>query len=222
MPSKDNVNLWDKNRHKIESQKGGWVIGEAVYNHSYDMMKDLVGHANYFQVLVLNVTGSLPDTRLTQWLEASFICLSWPDPRIWCNQIGALAGTIKASCPSAVAGGILAAHSRMYGAGTLRSCMEFIQKAQKQNQDGWSVSKIIESELAIKKQQLKSKPVISGYARPIASGDERVIAMQRVSRQLNFSILEHEKIAIEIHNELSEKHNDGINVAGYCAAVLAD
>jgi citrate synthase len=220
--NKDNVEQWDRLRNKIESKKGGWVIGDAVYNHGYRMMQDLVGSSSYFQVLVLNITGRLPSKNITKWLEASFICLSWPDPRIWCNQIGALAGTIQASCPSAVSGGMLAADSRMYGAGTMRACMEFIVKAGQQANKGKTISEIVDNELALKAKQLKSKPVISGYARPIASGDERVTAMQRVGRDLGFSVGHHENIAIQIHNELHEKYDDGINVAGYCAALLSD
>lgn len=220
--SKDSVQLWDNLRHRIESNKGGWVIGDDVYNHGYKMMQDLVGSASFFQVLTLNTLGELPDEKFAKWLEASFICLSWPDPRIWCNQIGALAGTIRASCPSAVAGGILAADSRMYGPGTLKSCMEFILKAAQQYRNGTSVDEIIQLELALKTKQLKSKPVISGYARPIASGDERVTAMQKVGKALGYKVLEHESIAIQIHNQLNDKYDDGMNVAGYCAAVLAD
>lgn len=218
----DKFKDWDKFRHRIESNKGGWVIGDAVYNHGYKMMQDLVGSASYFQVLVLNVTGKLPDTKFSQWLEASFICLSWPDPRIWCNQIGALAGTIKASCPSAVAGGILAADSRMYGAGTMKSCMEFVYKAGQQAVEGKSTSEIVDLELESRGKTLKTKPVIVGYSRPIASGDERVTAMQRVGKELGFEPRRHEQLAISIHNELDAHHNEGMNVAGYCAAVLAD
>lgn len=224
MTSKSNLKYadWDNFRHRIVSKKGGWVIGDAVYNHGYRMMQELVGSASYFQVLVLNVTGRLPDAKFSEWLEASFICLSWPDPRIWCNQIGALAGTIRASCPSAVAGGILAADSRMYGAGTMKACMEFIYRAGEQANSGMQTNEIVDLELRNRKKQLKSKPVIVGYSRPIASGDERVTAMQRVGKQLGYKPLHHEKLAISIHNELDINHDDGMNVAGYCAAVLAD
>ncbi|XOV77737.1 MAG: hypothetical protein ACFHVJ_12355 [Aestuariibacter sp.] len=218
----NDTHIWDALRNKVVSKKGGWRIGEAVYNHGYDMMNELVGHRSYFQVLVLNVTGKLPSESVAKWLEAGFICLSWPDPRIWCNQIGALAGTIKASCPSAVAGGILAADSRMYGSGTMKACIDFIKKARVQQLEGMSIDAIVECELAARSKLLKSKPVIVGYSRPIASGDERVSAMQRVGQQLGFVPGSHEQIAIDIHNYLNTHHNEGFNVAGYMAAVLSD
>lgn len=222
MKSNKQTQFWDERNGKIVSKKGGWRIGEAVYNHGYRMMQDLVGKASYFQVLALNVTGQLPSRVFAEWLEASFICLSWPDPRIWCNQIGALAGTLKASCPSAVAGGILAADSRMYGAGTMKACMEFIYKAGELNLKGVPAGEIVETELAERAKMLKSKPVIVGYSRPIASGDERVTAMIAVGKKLGLETGLHEKLASQIHNYLDQNHNDGLNVAGYCAAVLAD
>lgn len=214
--------FWDERNKKIVSKKGGWRIGEAVYNHGYKMMQDLVGESSYFQVLVLNVTGRLPNKAFSDWIEASFICLSWPDPRIWCNQIGALAGTMRASCPSAVAGGILAADSRMYGAGTMKACMDFIYKAGELKSNGMSVSEIVENELSERAKVLKSKPVIVGYSRPIASGDERVVAMIEVGKKLGVNKGHHEDLSLNIHNYLDEYHNEGLNVAGYCAAVLAD
>ena len=123
--------LWNEYRNKIVSYKGGWRIGDAVYNHGFNMMEDFIGKKSFFQVLVLNTTGKMPSKEFSDWLEASFICLSWPDARIWCNQIGALAGTLRTSCASAVAGGILAADSRMYGAGTMQACLDFIIRARK-------------------------------------------------------------------------------------------
>ena len=38
--------FWDARRGRIFSRAGGWVVGEAVYNHGYSMLDDLVGHAS--------------------------------------------------------------------------------------------------------------------------------------------------------------------------------
>ena len=89
----NNTRLWDDNCGTFSSNKGGWIMGEAIHNHGYSMMEDLVGEKSFFQVLVLNITGRLIDENLAKWIEASFIWRSWPDPRIWCNKIGSLTGT---------------------------------------------------------------------------------------------------------------------------------
>lgn len=211
--------FWDMRRGAFHTRKGGWVIGEAVYNHGYSMMEDLVGKCSYFQVLVLNVVGRLPERRLADWLEASFICLSWPDPRIWCNQIGSLAGTARATPVAAVGAGVLAADSRLYGPGVLEAAGEFIVGALRLRHDGHSVADIVTAALAASGSR---KPVIVGYARPIATGDERVEAMERVSRDLGYAAGPHLALAFDIDALLQREHGEGINLAGYVAAFLAD
>ena len=220
--STDNTAFWDKRRNVFKTHKGGWVIGEAVYNHGYSMMDELVGKKSFFQVLVLNITSKLPEKRLAEWLEACCICLSWPDPRIWCNQIGSLAGTVRTSPVAAVSMGILASDSRLYGPGTLLASSEFIIHACKDNHSGITVQSIIKNELSRKASISSARPVIVGYARPVAKGDERVTAMQLVGQKLGFKVGKHLKLAYEIHEELLEHHDGGINLAGYSAAFLAD
>ncbi len=218
-PDADDTAFWDTRRGWLRTRKGGWVIGEAVYNHGYSMMEDLVGKCSYFQVLVLNVTGRLPEPRLADWLEACFICLSWPDPRIWCNQIGALAGAAQTSPVAAVCAGTLAADSRLYGPGVLEAAGAFIATARQRQSAGWPVARIVAEGLAA---STCSKPVIVGYARPIATGDERVEAMERVREALEYATGPHLSLAFAIDAEMQRVHDEGINLAGYAAAFLAD
>lgn len=217
-PSLEAIAFWEARRGHFRTRKGGWIIGEAVYNHGYSMLEDLVGHCSFFQVLVLNVTGRLPEKRLADWLEACFICLSWPDPRIWCNQIGALAGTAQTSPVAAVTAGALAGDSRLYGAGTLEAATDFIVAALQRQKDGWTPERIIR-ETAYRS---RGKPIIVGYARPIATGDERVAAMARVSAALGFEVGAHLVLAYAIDAILRRDHRESINLAGYMAAFLSD
>src|SRR3954468_1634650 len=109
------IHYLDECRGKVVSNTGGWFPGKGVFSHGYSMLDELVGEKTYTQILVLNATGKLIDKNLADWVEAIYGCLSWPDPRIWCNQIGALAGTARASVVAATAMGALAADSRSYG-----------------------------------------------------------------------------------------------------------
>ncbi len=217
----DDTRLWDEARGVIRSRKGGWVIGEAVYNHGYSMMEELVGQRSFFQVLVLNTVGRLPERRLAEWLEASFICLSWPDARIWCNQIGTLTGALRGSPVAAVAAGCLAADSRMYGPGVLEAAGRFIQQAQQRAAAGESAEQLVATALAAPRPP-GTRPVIVGYARPIARGDERVEAMERVGQALGFERGPHLDLALRLDTVLARDHAEGINLAGYVAAFLAD
>lgn len=217
-PKKTDVTFWDERRGTIHTQKGGWIIGEAVYNQGFSMLDDLVGEASYFQVLVLNAVGRLPERRLADWMEACFICMSWPDHRVWCNQMGSLGGTMHTTPVAAVTAGILASDSIMYGTAPLLRAAEFIVEAAGLQRDGLTVAQIVQ------KQQRRpgSKPMIVGYARPIASGDERVAALERVTEKLAFVPGEHLLLAYEIEKLMIENFGEGMHIGGYTAAFLSD
>jgi len=214
---------WELKRGKISTNRGGWRIGEAIYNCGYSMMDDLVGQKSFFQTLILNVTRRMPSKRLADWFEASFICLSWPDSRIWCNQNGALIGTAKGSPVAGVAAGILSADSRMYGPGSISGGAEFIVRALKwYKNEGMTPLEIIKRELATKHTKPGAKPVIVGYARPIATGDERVEAMEKVTENLGFEEGDHLNLAFKIHTTLAEHYQENMNYVGYVTAFLID
>jgi citrate synthase len=215
---KSSVEKWDPYRGKIYSRNGGWVVGKGVYCHGYNLLEDLVGKVSYFQTLVLNATGRLPSRALAEWIEAAHICLSWPDPRIWCNQIGALAGTVRASAVAATAMGNIAADSRTYGIKPLLEGVGFIQKALAAKKNGMSAESIVAAECA----KHRGKPNITGYARPLAKGDERIEKMEKVSEKLGFFDGEHLALAYEIEAILMRDFDEGMNINGYCSAFLAD
>ncbi len=209
---------WDQRRGRISSTTGGWVIGEGVFCHGYNMLDELLGEVSYFQLMFLSTLGHLPERRLADWVEATFMCLSWPDPRIWCNQVGALAGEARTTPASAVTAGVLASDSEMYGSRTFLEGMRFIQQACSQYRQGHSIEQIIEDEL----RKYRGKLNIMGYARPIAKGDERVVAIQRVTDKLEFDRGEHLTLAYAISDYLLERFGESMNIGGYASAFMSD
>jgi hypothetical protein len=210
--------FWDERRGKIQSKKGGWVIGKGIFNHGYSMMDDLVGKVSYMQVVVLNATGRMPERPVADWLDAIHICLSWPDPRIWCNQIGALGGATRTSVVAATTAGILAADAKSYGSKPLLQGVRFIQAALHDYHRGVSVDKIISNECA----KHRGKPNITGYARPLAKGDERVVALEQVQKVLGLPVGEHLQLALQIESILLRDFDECMNVNGYASAFLSD
>lgn len=208
---------WDAMRGKIRSSKGGWTVGEGIVNHGYSMLEDLVGDKSFFQVLVLNITGKLPEKRLATWLENCFICLSWPDPRIWCNQIGALGGDGRVSSVASVCAGTLASDSSIYGPGTVLMTTRFLLEAKAAIDSGIPVAQHIEAN-AVRKGRL----MVPGFARPIATGDERVEVMQALSRKLGYSEGPMMALAMEISDYLYSEYGESINFGGYMCAFLFD
>jgi citrate synthase len=210
--------LWDESRGKIQSKKGGWVVGKGIFNHGYSMMDDLVGKSSYMQVLVLNATGRLPERAVADWFDAIHICLSWPDPRIWCNQVGALGGTMRASVVASTTAGVLAADAKAYGIKPLVPGVRFIQTALHDFKRGLSVDEIIRNECA----KFRGKPNIMGYARPLAKGDERIVAMERVQKSLGLPIGPHQQLAEKIEQILLNDFDESMNINGYMSAFLSD
>lgn len=212
------IQFWDEQRNIIRTRKGGWRIGKGVSCHGYSMMDELAGKKTYFQVVLLNVLGYLPSKNLCDWLEAFYVCMSWPDPRIWCNQIGALAGTARTTVVSATTAGTLAADSIMYGQYTLLAGAEFIQKALIMVKGGTTAEEVIRQEVS----RSHGKVNIMGYARPLASGDERIPALERVTKDLGFSLGEHLKLAYQIEDIVQKEYCERMNINGYVSAFLSD
>lgn len=210
--------LWDEQHGIIHSRIGGWKIGEEVTTHGYSLIDELVGKATYFEILTLSITGKMPEPRLAQWTEAIYSCMSFPDPRIWCNQVGTLAGTMRASPVSGITAGIQASDSTMYGPGTAIDVIEFLTSAMQQHQQGIDVKGIVDSQC----RRAGSPPMIPGYGRPLATGDERVIAMNQVSEALGFEPGPYMLLAREIDRHMFEHYEENMNLATFVVAFLRD
>jgi hypothetical protein len=215
--SESKTKYWDERRGYIRTAKGGWVVGEAIYDHGYSLLEDFPGKVSFFQVMILHVSGRMPERRLADWVEATFICLSWPDPRIWCNHIGSLGGAARAASVAAICAGTLAADSSIYGVGTLGPTVQFLNKALERHQQGMLIEDFIEKE---------SKPygrlVVPGFMRPLAKGDERVEAMSKLAVDLRYNVGPYLELAYEISDYLAKRYGESINFSGYVSAFLRD
>lgn len=209
--------LWDGLRRIIRSRTGGWRVGEDVFIHGRGLFADLLGRVSYFQLLVLNVTGRLPDQRLADWLEGTFMCLSWPDARIWCNQIATYAAALRATPSAAASAGILASESRLYGPGTVLAATNFIVEAQQAVAAGAAPAEVIDA--FRRRHRTRALP---GFGRPVAKGDERVTAMKNLAERLGFPLGRHLSLANAIERELLESSGESMNLAGYIMAFLSD
>lgn len=216
--SDSTYNDWDQQRGVIRTRIGGWKIGKGVTTYGYSLIDELVGKASYFDVLILSITGEMPEKCLSTWAEAIYSCMSFPDPRIWCNQIGALAGSMRTPPISGITAGIQASDSRMYGPGTANNTHAFLSSAVKQHAEGINIQEIVES----MSRRSGSKPIIPGYGRPLATGDERVVAMNMVSKQLGFEWGPYMLLAREIDQHMLTNHGESMNLATFIVAFLCD
>lgn len=210
--------FWDDRRGRIVTKIGKWVGGEDVQIRQYSLLHDLFMQKSYMQVLVLNATGRLVSAELACWLENNFMVMSYPDARIWCNQVGAFAGQMQASPSSATAAGCLAADSRAYGGSlTSRLAMQFIQRAVQQIQAGMTLEELVSS-VPLR----HGKPAIIGFARPVSRHDERIEPHRNMTAALGFADGPHLTLANQLSDYLLATYGMGINIGGYTAAFMSD
>jgi hypothetical protein len=210
--------LWDARRGRIVTRIGKWVGGEDVQIRQYSLLNDLFMQKSYMQVLVLNATGRLISSELARWLENNFMVMSYPDARIWCNQVGAFAGQLHVSPSAATAVGCLAADSRAYGGSlTSKLAMQFIQQAVQKINDGMSLVDLVAS-VPLR----HGKPAIIGFARPVSRHDERIEPHRQMTAALGFVDGAHLQLANQLSDYLLATFGMGINIGGYTAAFMSD
>lgn len=211
--------LWDRRRGVIRSRKGGWIIGQGVYYGRYSLLDDLVGRASYFQTMFLSVLDELPERRIADWAEAVYQCMSYPDPRIWCNHIGSLSGTARSSAIAGTTAGILASDSNMYGPGVvIKNVYEFVQQGLARKENGDLLPQILKDNV----RRRGSRLIIPGFGRPVATGDERIATMERVSKELGLEAGPHLTFAYDVERYLLETQEETLNLTGYAVVVMMD
>ncbi len=209
---------YDQYRGNIYSLKGGWRVGSGITTHGYSLLEDIHRNCSVFQVLILNVSGKLPERRLADLVEGLFICLSWPDPRIWCNKMGVFSAMTRSSATAAIACGGLAGDSKMYGAGTGPAIESFVTNAYEHIVEGSDSVETFIEEHAYRGGKLFAP----GFARPLAKGDERIPAMRRYAKELGFEVGPYENMANQMEDYLSHKDGEGLNLSGYFTVFMKD
>jgi citrate synthase len=223
--------LWDRGRGKIRSRAGGWRIGGGVslYGHSlFDELMD--GEHRWAQLVSLSVCGRMPSLDEAALIEVIWMCGAFPDPRIWCNQVSALAGTMRCTPVAGALLGTLASEALRYGPLASYHASRTLLALSERVAEGARLADLIEA----MPRDDRGVPQLPGFVRPIAHGDARVPAMTRAMEALGIAPGDHLRRALEIDRILGERHgapgatNDGehlgkhLNAGGFFSAVLLD
>jgi len=212
------MNYWQHRNQTIFNKVGHWKGGEDVTIEGYSLMNDLMGKTSYMQLHILNATGKLIERKIADWIEVCFMGISYPDNRIWCNQISAYAADTHTSVVSATVASILSADSRAYGGSqTRKACMHILQSAYKKYETGISINKIINESKFI-----NGKPIIVGFARPVDRDDERLRPLEKIQETLNIPQGNYLLFAMKLSSYLKKTYNLSINSGGYSSAFLLD
>jgi len=205
-----------RHRDRITSKSGGWTIGGTATLHGYDIHQELGRHASWMQVMLLSSTGRLVSSSEGRFLEKTFILTGYPDARLWCNRVAALAGTSRCSATSSLAAGVASAEARIYGRQADYKAAHFLVQARRVHEAEGAAGL-----QAFVMERRRRKQTIFGFGRPLLRADERIVPLGEEGAKLGIPEGEHLKVAREIEAML-EPHKIIMNYGGYVMARLLD
>ncbi|MCE9685143.1 hypothetical protein LZP73_02810 [Shewanella sp. AS16] len=210
---------------------GAWFPGERVVFRGQDLFEELPD-LPWMGLLLYGITGKIPTKAQIRLFDGIWaLAASFPDPRLWNNRIGALAGTARSTTTLGVGAGVAVSEAVIYGYQPLMGAMESLLaiKARLQNQE--CLSDILQDKLSPRPQGSprpasgKSRCVarLPGYGRPIAARDERIAPLMKLARELGLDQGPMLKLAFEIEATLADMGKSmQMNVVGLMAGFSAD
>src|SRR3569623_71902 len=205
-----------ENEGRWRTKMGAFFPGERVVFRGKDLFTEL-GHLSWMQLYLYGITGRIFSEAQSKLFEGIWVlCTSYPDPRLWNNRIGSLAGTARSTGNLGISAAIAVSEASIYGRRPDIRAINFLLRARRLLNDGKPLNEIVESELA----QYKT---IYGYGRHIVNTDERIRPMQELAQRLHLSNGQYVKLAFDIEHTLQEgRWRMHMNVAALASALAAD
>jgi len=210
---------WEQfGRHRdcITSKSGEWIIGGDAIMHGYNVQQQLGAHATWMQTMLLSVTGRLLPVAQANFIEKIFILTGYPDARLWCNRVAALAGNARCTATSSYAAGISSAEATLYGRQADYKAARLLSEAKQIFHHGGEEA----LSLFIKKQ-LQEQRAVYGFGRPLLKADERIVPLAREASRLGIHEGDHLTVAFKIEQQL-KKYKMIMNYGGYVMARFLD
>jgi citrate synthase len=212
---KGHVNLLDY-ESIWRSKMGGSIPGERVVFRGKDAFSEFK-NSSWMELQYYCITGNMPSTAASKFLNGLFcMCFNYPDPRIWCNRISALAATASSTAQLAVCAGSSATEAEIYGGPTGIKAMDFLFRLKNEMENGIQLQDYVEEELKLNK-------AIYGFGRPVLPIDERVKPALDLLAELSLVERDYIQLAIKVEEFLSKsRYKLNLNIAGVFAAFCAD
>lgn len=198
------------------SNYGGSIPGVSAIFHGKDMFTEFKDYS-WIEMLYFSLKKVKPSEEATKFINGVFcMCFNYPDPRIWCNRVAALAGTTSSTPNLGVCAGSSVTEAQIYGGPTGIRAMDFLFRIKKAMENGEQLDEFVSSEL-------KKNKAIFGYGRPVLPIDERVAPALELLTELNLHKREYISIALKVDDYLKKsRFKLNINIAGVFAAFCAD
>jgi len=199
-----------------QTELGGSIPGERVVVRGRDLFTELEDFS-WLKLLLFMITGREFEDNAVELLDKIWaLTISYPDPRVWNNRIGALAGTVRSTGSLGVGAGAAVSEAKIYGGQANIAAIDFIKECSQKIEAGEKLENLVKAEL-------KTNRAVYGYGRPIANGDERIQPIKNLMKKTGYAQGKHVQLAYEIENFLmSGRWRLQMNITGLAAAVGAD
>jgi len=199
-----------------ETHMGKSFPGERVVYRGKDLFHELK-NVSWMQLYLYGITGRLFSEQQANLFEGMWtLCASYPDPRLWNNRIGSLAGTVRSTATLAISAATAVSEASIYGRRPDILAINFLIRAKSKFDQGIHLQTIVEEELA----KFRGIP---GYGRPIVNKDERIAPLLNRAKELKLADGPYTQLAFAVEKILLQsRRRMRMNVAALGAALAAD
>src|SRR3569832_2952655 len=137
-----------ENDGRWRTKMGAFFPGKRVVFRGKDLFTEF-GHLSWMQLYLYGITGRIFTEAQGKLFEGMWVlCTSYPDPRLWNNRIGSLAGTSRTTGNLGISAAIAVSEASIYGRRPDFRAINFLLRARRLLNDGKPLNEIVESELA--------------------------------------------------------------------------
>jgi hypothetical protein len=199
---------------RIDTTMGGAFLGERVVFRGKDLHAEL-GDRSWLELWVYGITGRFFAPNEVRLLNYIWVSTSYPEPRIWCNRIAALAGSARTTATLGLSAALNATEATLYGHRPVVACLDLLQRTCHELHQGATLASVLDAELLRHRQ-------LFGYGRPLASVDERVPRLLAFMQSLSIAHGEHLRLAFAIEDHLIASKQIRMNIVAVYSGIAAD
>lgn len=150
-------------------------------------------NADWIELFIFSITGRrLPAAQL-KVLQSVWVYTSYPDARLWCNRVVALAGSSRGTGAQALGAGLAASEAAIFGRQPEIGAADFLVRALARVNAGDDLEQVV-------REELQRHPRMMGYGRPVAAAhvDERIPITLAMMEREGMPMGAHLKLAFDI------------------------
>ncbi len=210
---------------------GAYFPGERVVLNGKDLFNELQ-HLDWMGLLMFGITRRMPSKQQVRLFNAIWsLGASYPDPRLWNNRIGTLAGAARSSGALGISAGIAVSEAIVYGNQPVLGAIHLLQEIKQRRDKGETLVSILNEKMSSHpddarpaKGRNRKIARIPGFGRPVSSRDERIPPLMTLVKELGFAGLPMIQLALEMESVLLDAGHAKmfLNIAGFMAALFCD